>query len=102
MRIRIAVCFLLFSCLLGTSLAQDQDIQKSHWRLGVIFKLEKLKQTAIEVIQKYEAAIQQRDLNISRRESVISLVRQEENAKVCRGKAIKEDYAYCRACGKKL
>jgi hypothetical protein len=81
MRNRIGVCLLLFSCLLGTSLAQDRDVQKANWLLDVKFKLEGLKQTALDDIRKYEAEIQKCQATIDKCENVISLARQQNNAR---------------------
>lgn len=81
MRNTIAVCLFLFSSLLGTSPAQDREVQKGNWLLGVKFKLERLKQAAIDDIRRCEAEIRKCQATIGKCENLIGLARQQNNAK---------------------
>jgi len=78
---KVVILFLLISCSCSISLAQDTDVQKSNWLLGVIFKLENMKDKAIEDIKKYEVEIQKCDNTISKSENIIGLARQQGNAR---------------------
>lgn len=63
------------------SFAQDTKVQKSNWLLGVIFKLENMRETAIEDIQKYEGEIRKCDSTISKSENIVRLAQEQGNAK---------------------
>lgn len=76
----LPVLFLLI--LHGVSFAQGPEVQKSDWLLGVISKLERMRETAIEDIRKYEAEIQKCDNAISKSENIVKLARQQGNVKV--------------------
>ena len=65
----------------GISFAQDAEIQKSNWLLGVIFKLENMRDKAIADIQKYEGEIQKCDNTISKSENIVRLAQQKGNVK---------------------
>lgn len=65
----------------GISFAQDAEVQKSNWLLGVIFKLENMRDKAIEDIQKYEGDIQKCDTTISKSENIVRLAQQKGNVK---------------------
>ena len=65
----------------GISFAQDPDVQKNNWLLGVIFKLERMREAAIEDIQKYEGEIQKCDNTISKSENIVRLAQQQGNVK---------------------
>lgn len=80
MRTKAVIFLLVISCAGRVSLAQDADVQKSAWLMGVIFKLERLKETAIEDIRRYEAEIRKCDTTIRKSENIISLARQQGNA----------------------
>ena len=60
---------------------QDSDVQKNNWLLGVIFKLENMRDKAIADIQKYEGDIQQCDTTISKSENIVRLAQQKGNVK---------------------
>jgi hypothetical protein len=75
----LPVLFLLI--LHGISFAQGSEVQKSDWLLGVIFKLERMRETAIEDIQKYEGEIQKCDNTISKSENIVRLAQQQGNVK---------------------
>lgn len=76
----ILSAFLLF-IFYGISFAQDSDIQKNTWRLGVIFKFENMRDKAIEDIQKYEGEIQKCQNTISKSENIERLAQQKGNVK---------------------
>ncbi len=59
--------------------AQDSDIQKSNWLLGVILKLGNMRDKAIADIQKYEGEIQKCDTTISKSENIVRLAQQKGN-----------------------
>ena len=65
----------------GISFAQDSDVQKNNWLLGVIFKLENIRDKAIADIQKYEGEIQQCENTISKSENIVRLAQQKGNVK---------------------
>lgn len=65
----------------GISFAQDADVQKNNWLLGVIFKLENMRDKAIADIQKYEGEIQKCDTTISKSENIIRLAQQKGNVR---------------------
>jgi hypothetical protein len=61
--------------------AQPMGPERSHWLLGVIFKLETMRDKAIADIQKYEGEIQKCDNTINKSESIVRLAQQNGNAK---------------------
>ena len=63
----------------GISFAQDAEVQKSNWLLGVIFKLENMRDKAIADIQKYGGEIQKCDTTISKSENIVRLAQQKGN-----------------------
>ena len=63
----------------GISFAQDAS--QSNWQLGVIFKLENMRDKAIADIQKYEGEIQKCDNTISKSENIVRLAQQKNNVK---------------------
>ncbi|MDO9463288.1 MAG: hypothetical protein Q7J61_05725, partial [Deltaproteobacteria bacterium] len=65
----------------GISFAQDAEVQKKNWLLGVIFKLETMRDKAIEDIQKYEGEIQKCENTISKSENIVRLAQQKGNVK---------------------
>ena len=73
------ILFLLISC--SISFAQNAEVQKSHWLLGVIFKLENMRDKAIADIQKYEGEIQKCENTISKSENIVRLAQQKGNVK---------------------
>jgi len=75
----LSVLFLLI--FYGISFAQDADVQKSSWLLGVIFKLENMRDKAIADIQKYEGEIQKCENTISKSENIVRLAQQKGNVK---------------------
>ena len=79
MRTKIVILFLLSFC--SISFAQDSDAQKSNWLLGVIFKLENMRDKAIADIKKYEGEIQKCDNTISKSENIVKLAQQKGNVK---------------------
>ncbi len=70
---------LLLLIFYGISFAQDSVVQKSNWLLGVIFKLENMRDKAIADIQKYEGDIQKCDTTISKSENIVRLAQQKGN-----------------------
>jgi hypothetical protein len=73
---------LLLLIFQGISFAQGPQVEKSDWLLGVISKLERMRETAIEDIRKYEAEIQKCDNTIGKSENILKLARQQGNVKV--------------------
>ena len=56
-----------------------QDASQNNWLLGVIFKLENMRDEAIADIQKYEGEIQKCDTTISKSENIVRLAQQKGN-----------------------
>ena len=79
MRTKVVILFLLISC--SISFAQDSDVQKNNWLLGVIFKLENMRDKAIEDIRKYEGDIRKCENTISKSENIVRLAQQKGNVK---------------------
>lgn len=71
---------LLFLIFYGISFAQDSDVQKNNWLLGVVFKLERMRDDAITDIQRYEGEIQRCNATIGKSENIVRLARQKGNA----------------------
>lgn len=81
MRSLITIYFIvivLFGCL-SVSHAQMTDTERSNWLLGVIFKLENMRDKAIADIKKYEGDIQKCDGIISKSENIVKLAQQKGN-----------------------
>jgi hypothetical protein len=81
MRTKVAILFLLFFLSWCISFAQEADIQKNNWLLGVIFKLERMRDKAIEDIRKCEGEIQNCENTISKSENIVKLAQQQGNTK---------------------
>lgn len=65
----------------GNSMAQQMtDLERGNWLLGVIFKLERMRDDALADIQRYETGIRKADDIISRSENIIRIARQKGNA----------------------
>jgi len=58
---------------------QDSDAQKNSWLLGVIFKLERMKDNSAADIQKYEREIQKSENTIRKSEDIIRQAQQKGN-----------------------
>ncbi|MCX5815185.1 MAG: hypothetical protein NTX75_02940 [Proteobacteria bacterium] len=74
----LSVFLLLIFC--GISFAQDSDVQKTNWLLGVMFKLERMKDNAAEDINKCDLEIQKSENTIRKSEDIIRQARQKGNA----------------------
>lgn len=70
---------LLLLIFYGISFAQDSDVQKKNWLLGVIFKLENMRDKTIADIQKYEGDIQKCENTISKSDNIVRLAQQKGN-----------------------
>jgi len=70
---------LLLLVFYGISFAQDAEVQKSNWLLGVMFKLENMRDKAIADIQKYEGDIQKCENTISKSDNIVRLAQQKGN-----------------------
>ncbi|MCJ7615781.1 MAG: hypothetical protein MUO43_04505, partial [Desulfobacterales bacterium] len=70
---------LLLLIFYGISFAQDAEVQKSNWLIGVIFKLENMRDKAIADIQKYEGDIQKCENTISKSDNIVRLAQQKGN-----------------------
>ena len=83
MRKFIITVFVLIVSLnpFSVSEAQMMGPERSHWLLGVIFKLETMRDKAIADIQKYEGEIQKCDDTINKSENIVRLAQQNGNAK---------------------
>ena len=78
--IMLAALSVVFSLCVGTSHAETTTVEKRYRLLGVIFKLEKMRDDALADIQMYDAAIQKADDIISRSENIMSLARKKGHA----------------------
>ena len=72
---------LLLFIFYGISFAQDSDVQKNNWLLGVIFKLERMKDNSEADIQKYEREIQKSESTIRKSEDIVRRAQQGGNSK---------------------
>jgi|Deesub1362A_J573_1020465.scaffolds.fasta_scaffold00073_44 hypothetical protein len=72
------ICLFCFS----NSQAQTADIERGAWLLGVIFKLERMRDNAVADVQRYESEIQKCDSTIRKSENFIRLAQQKGNAEV--------------------
>lgn len=82
LRNRIPVCICVALVILGStsmSSAQMTDVERNNWLLGVIFKLEKMKATAVAEIRDYDNAIAECDRRISTSEKILGLAEQAGN-----------------------
>jgi len=57
------------------------DLERKNWLLGIIFKLENMRDKAVEDIQKYEGEIQKCENTISKSENIVRLAQQKGNVK---------------------
>jgi len=67
-----------FVCFIGSQ-AQTADVKKGSWLLGVIFKLEKMRDDAAADIQRYTSEIYKCSDTIGKSENIIRLARQRSN-----------------------
>jgi hypothetical protein len=58
---------------------KDADAQKSNWLLGVIFKLETMRDEAMSDIRKYEGDIQRCDNTIVKSDNIVKIAQQKGN-----------------------
>ncbi|MBW1746555.1 MAG: hypothetical protein JRJ25_09760 [Deltaproteobacteria bacterium] len=70
----------VFFCI-GSAHAQMTEVEKENWLLGVIFKLERMRDVAIADIQRYEGEIQKCNSIIGKSEHIIRLAQQKGNVK---------------------
>jgi len=77
--IYILSILLLLICY-STSFAQDADVRKKNQLLGVITKLEDMRNKAMADIQKHEGEIRKCDNTIMKSENIIRLAQQKGNA----------------------
>jgi len=75
----ISFVFIVSLSCFSVSYAQMTDTERSNWLLGVIFKLENMRDKAIADIQKYEGNIQKCDSMISKSENIVRLAQQKGN-----------------------
>ena len=71
--------------------AKDSDVQKSNWLLGVMFKLEAMKDKAAADIQKCDFEIQKSQNTVTKSEDIIRQAKQKNNAQaeMVAGKALR-------------
>ena len=78
------VCIIISAAVLfifsGICLAKDSDVQKSNWLLGVIFKLEAMKDKAAADIQKCDFEIQKSQNTVTKSEDIIKQAKQKNNS----------------------
>ena len=74
-----AMIIMLLVCT-GNSRAQMTDLERGNWLLGVVFKLQGMRDDALADIQRYETGIRKANDIISRSEKIVSLARQKGNA----------------------
>jgi len=55
------------------------DLERKNWLLGIIFKLENMRDKAVEDIQKYKGDIQKCENTISKSENIVRLAQQKGN-----------------------
>ena len=77
----IVFCVLIFALgCFSFSYAQMTDVEKNNWLLGVIFKLETMKEKASAEIHKYENEIAKCDSRISSAGNILKLAVQAGNS----------------------
>jgi hypothetical protein len=69
----------LFFCITSAQ-AEMADVEKGNRLLGVIFKLEKMRDNAATDLQRYKSEIQKCDSTVRRSKNIIRLARQKGNA----------------------
>lgn len=78
--IRIILVIITISLLCSSiSNAQMTDLERKNWLLGIIFKLENMRDKAVEDIQKYKGDIQKCENTISKSENIVRLAQQKGN-----------------------
>jgi redox-sensitive bicupin YhaK (pirin superfamily) len=77
----ISFVFIVSLSCFFVSYAQMTGPERSNWLLGVIFKLENMRDKAIADIQKYKGEIQKCDNTISKSENIVRLAQQKGNVK---------------------
>ena len=70
----------VFFCI-GSAHAQMTEVERGSWLLGVIFKLERMRDVTISDIQKHEGEIHKCNTTIGKCENIIRLARQRGNTK---------------------
>lgn len=66
-------------CFCSSAYAVDPDVQKKNWLLGVIFKLQTMKDKAEEDIKKYDLEIQKSRNTIQKSEYIIKQAKEKNN-----------------------
>lgn len=75
-----AMVVILLVCAGNSGAQQMTDMERGNWLLGVVFKLEGMRDDALADIQRHETGIRKADAIISRAENIMSLARQKDNA----------------------
>ncbi|MBW2599218.1 MAG: hypothetical protein JRC60_03795 [Deltaproteobacteria bacterium] len=70
----------VFFCITSAQ-AQMTKVEKGNWLLGVIFKLERMRDNAIADLQRHKSEIQKCDSTIRKSENIIRLARQKGDVK---------------------
>jgi hypothetical protein len=85
----LSIFLLIISC--NTSFAKASDAQKNIWLLDVIFKLERMKDSAAADIKKCDLEIQKAENTIRKSEDIIRLAKQKNNiqAETIAGQALR-------------
>jgi hypothetical protein len=81
MRKRAVILILMMVWGSVVSLAQDPNVQNNDWLVLAVIKLENSRDRASANIRRYEGEIQKCDATISKSESILSLARQQGNAR---------------------
>lgn len=76
-----AVVLLVFLLSPSVSMAKEPDTSRQSWFLGIIFKLEKMRDKEIAGIRKYDAEIQKCNATIRSSENIIRQAQQKGNIK---------------------
>ncbi len=69
----------VFFCITSAH-AQMTEVEKGNWLLGMIFKLENMRDNSIADLQRYKSEIQKCDSTMRKSENIIRLARQKSNA----------------------
>ena len=69
----------VFFCITSAH-AQMTEVEKENWFLGMIFKLENMRDNSIADIQRYKSEIQKCDSTIGKCKNIIGLAQQKGNA----------------------
>jgi len=78
--VTFSTLFVTIILCIGSAHAQMTNVERGNWLLGVIFKLERMRDNAIADIQKYESETYKCNATIGKCKNIIRLARQKGNA----------------------